>query len=226
MPVEKLKKLHRWLPKTEIRTVFGMTETASPGTLFESDTPTSSYPSSAGKPVPGIELKILDENGMEADVGTIGSVYIKGTNIAEYYYKMKSPLYTEDGWLNTGDMGYVNTDSYVFFVDRKKDMINRGGEKIWCTDVEEELLSLCQIKEASVVGIPSEKYGEVAAAVVVLEKDVVITEEEIKSKIYTKMAKFKIPERILFLNEIPKTPGMKVDKRYIRTLFKQEMDAC
>ena len=127
MPVEKLKKLHRWLPKTEIRTVFGMTETASPGTLFESDTPTSSYPSSAGKPVPGIELKILDENGMEADVGTIGSVYIKGTNIAEYYYKMKSPLYTEDGWLNTGDMGYVNTDSYVFFVDRKKDMINRGG---------------------------------------------------------------------------------------------------
>lgn len=226
MPVEKLKKLHRWLPKTEIRTVFGMTETASPGTLFESDTPTSSYPSSAGKPVPGIELKILDENGMEADVGTIGSVYIKGTNIAEYYYKKKSPLYTEDGWLNTGDMGYVNTDSYVFFVDRKKDMINRGGEKIWCTDVEEELLSLCQIKEASVVGIPSEKYGEVAAAVVVLEKDVVITEEEIKSKLYTKMAKFKIPERILFLNEIPKTPGMKVDKRYIRTLFKQEMDAC
>ena len=120
----------------------------------------------------------------------------------------------------------MNTDSYVFFVDRKKDMINRGGEKIWCTDVEEELLSLCQIKEASVVGIPSEKYGEVAAAVVVLEKDVVITEEEIKSKLYTKMAKFKIPERILFLNEIPKTPGMKVDKRYIRTLFKQEMDAC
>ena len=88
----------------------------------------------------------------------------------EYYYKMESPLFTEDGWLDTGDMGYQNEDAFVFFVDRKKDMVNRGGEKIWCTDVEDELIAFKGVKDAAVVGIPNEKYGEVAAAVVVLEK--------------------------------------------------------
>ena len=207
MPVEKLNELHGWMPDAEIRTVFGMTETASPGTLFPSDTPTGRYPSSAGIPIPGLELKILDDDG------TVGMVYIKGANVAEYYYKTDSPLYTEDGWLNTGDMGYVNDDAYVFFVDRRKDMINRGGEKIWCTDVEEELVSLKEIKDAAVVGIPDLKYGEVA-------------EGEIRSRLLEKMARFKVPERILFLKEIPRTQGLKTDKKYIRSLFEQEKEIC
>ena len=109
----------------------------------------------------------------------------------EYYYKMESPLFTEDGWLDTGDMGYQNEDAFVFFVDRKKDMVNRGGEKIWCTDV----------------------------AVVVLEKGAQLTEEQIKEEMLKEMARFKVPERILFLDAIPKTPGLKTDKKYIRTLF-------
>lgn len=219
MPVEKMKELKRWLPTTEIRTVFGMTETASPGTLFPFDTPTSQYPSSSGKPVPGLELKILDEQGNEVENGIVGSVFIRGTNVVEYYYKMKSPLFTEDGWLDTGDMGYINEENYVFFVDRKKDMVNRGGEKIWCTDVEDALIALKGIKDAAVVGIPSEKYGEVAAAVVVLEKNAVLTEAMIKELLRKEMAGFKVPEQIQFLESIPKTPGLKTDKKYIRTLF-------
>ena len=97
MPVEKLKQLHKWLPTTEIRTVFGMTETASPGTLFPTDTALSIYPSSSGRPVPGLELKILDDDGHEVETGTVGTVYIRGANVVEYYYKMESPLFTEDG---------------------------------------------------------------------------------------------------------------------------------
>lgn len=226
MPVEKLNELHGWMPDAEIRTVFGMTETASPGTLFPSDTPTGRYPSSAGIPIPGLELKILDDDGREVENGTVGMVYIKGANVAEYYYKTDSPLYTEDGWLNTGDMGYVNDDAYVFFVDRRKDMINRGGEKIWCTDVEEELVSLKEIKDAAVVGIPDLKYGEVAAAAVVLRKGCTVTEGEIRSRLLEKMARFKVPERILFLKEIPRTQGLKTDKKYIRSLFEQEKEIC
>lgn len=114
MPVEKLKQLHKWLPTTEIRTVFGMTETASPGTLFPTDTALSIYPSSSGRPVPGLELKILDDDGHEVETGTVGTVYIRGANVVEYYYKMESPLFTEDGWLDTGDMGYQNEDAFVF----------------------------------------------------------------------------------------------------------------
>lgn len=220
MPIEKIKCLHRWLPTTEIRTVFGMTETASPGTLFPTDTSISIYPSSAGKPIPGLDLKVVDEKENELKKGEIGSVYIRGTNVAEYYYKMNSSLFKEDGWLDTGDMGYVNEEGYVFFVDRKKDMINRGGEKIWCTDVEDELISLPEIEDAAVVGIPSEKYGEVAAAVIKRKKGTSITEEDIKDALQKKMARFKIPEKILFLDTIPKTPGMKTDKRCIRSLFK------
>ena len=94
----------------------------------------------------------------------------------EYYYKMESPLFTEDGWLDTGDMGYQNEDAFVFFVDRKKDMVNRGGEKIWCTDVEDVLIAFKGVKDAAGVGIPNEKYGEVAAAVVVLEKGSQLTD--------------------------------------------------
>jgi fatty-acyl-CoA synthase/long-chain acyl-CoA synthetase len=132
---------------------------------------------------------------------------------------MQTDLLTADGWLDTGDLGYVNEEGYVFFVDRKKDMINRGGEKIWCNDLEEELISLEGIKDAAVVGIPSEKYGEVAAAVVVPENGARLTEEGIQEALRQKVARYKIPERILFVDQVPKTPGLKSDKKYIRTLF-------
>ena len=219
MPVEKMKKIHRWLPTVKFMTVYGMTETASPGTLFPYDTPTSIYPESSGKPIPGIELKIVDDKGNELPTGEVGSVLIKGTNILEYYYKMDTPLLSADGWLDTGDMGYCNEDNYVFFVDRKKDMINRGGEKIWCTDVENELISMPEIKDAAVVGIPNEIYGEAAAAVVVLEEGRKVTYEEIRECLMSKLARYKLPEKVLFVEEVPKTPGLKVDKKCIRTMF-------
>lgn len=222
LPVEKMKKLHRWMPTVKLMTVYGMTETASPGTLFPYDTPTSIYPESAGKPIPGLELKIVDDEGKELPPGAVGSVLIKGANILEYYYKMETPLLSEDGWLDTGDMGYYNEDAYVFFVDRKKDMINRGGEKIWCTDVENELISMPKIKDAAVVGIPSDIYGEVAAAVVVLEKGETADFEGIREYLKSKLARYKLPEKILFVDEVPKTPGLKVDKKYIRTMFGKE----
>ena len=219
MPVETMKKLHRWMPQMKFCNVYGMTETSSPGTVFPYDAATSLYPGSEGKPVPGLMLKILDDDGREVPDGTVGVVYLKGANICEYYYHLKTPLITEDGWLNTGDMGYINEDSYVFIVDRKKDMINRGGEKIWCTDVEDELVAVEGVKDAAVVGIPSKKYGEVAAALIVLESGVQMTAEELKADLKSRLAKFKIPEQILFADAVPKTPGLKTDKKTIKTMF-------
>ena len=98
-------------------------------------------------------------------------------------------------------------------------MINRGGEKIWCTDVEDELIAQDGVKDAAVVGIPNEKYGEVAAAVVVLETGYELTEEELKARLKNRLARFKIPEKILFVEAVPKTPGLKTDKKKIKTLF-------
>ena len=148
-----------------------------------------------------------------------GNVQLKGTNICESYYHIEKSPIDKEGWLDTGDMGYLNEDSYLYIVDRKKDMINRGGEKIWCNDVENEITSLKGVKESALVGIPSEKYGEVAAAVVVLEKESKLTEEDIKQKLHDRIAKYMIPEKTLFLEKIPKTPGLKTDKRAIRALF-------
>ncbi len=226
MPVETMKKLHKWMPEMKFQNVYGMTETASPGTVFPYDAATSIYPGSSGKPVPGVSVKILDSEGREVQRGKAGTVFLKGANICEYYYQIETHLITADGWLNTGDVGYVNEDSYVFIVDREKDMINRGGEKIWCTDVEEEILALSGVKDTAVVGIPHKKYGEAAAAVVVLETGVKITEEEIMSKLRSRLAKFKIPERVIFMDFIPKTAGLKTDKKYIRTLFGKGNDIC
>lgn len=219
LPVETLKKLHQWMPEMKLQNVYGMTETSSPGTVFPYDAATSIYPGSEGKPVPGMELKVLDEQGNEAPNGTVGIVFLRGANICEYYYNLDTPLITEDGWLNTGDMGYINEDSYVFIVDRKKDMINRGGEKIWCTDVEDELIAIKEVRDAAVVGIPDAVYGEVAAAVVVLEEPGSISEESIKEQLKTRLARYKIPERILFVDAVPKTPGLKTDKRKIKEMF-------
>lgn len=221
MPVGTMRKLHAWMPRMEFRNVYGMTETSSPGTVFPYDAATSIYPGSEGKPIPGLQIKILNEEGEEVPNGEVGVVFLRGANICEYYYNLKTPLITEDGWLNTGDMGYINEDSYVYIVDRKKDMINRGGEKIWCTDVEEELIAHRGIKDAAVVGIPSEKYGETAAAVVVLEKGISMTADELKEELKSRLARFKIPEKILFLDAVPKTPGLKTDKKYIKTLFEE-----
>lgn len=226
MPVEVMKKLHSWMPQMEFRNVYGMTETSSPATIFPYDAATSIYPGSEGKPIPGLAIKIMDDEEKELPRGEIGVIWMKGANICEYYYNLETPLISKDGWLNTGDMGYINEDSYVFIVDRKKDMINRGGEKIWCIDVEDELISVKGVKDAAVVGIPSKKYGEVAGAVVVLEKGAVMTEEELKEDLKNRLARFKIPERILFVDAVPKTPGLKTDKKYIKTLFEERDKIC
>jgi len=219
MPKEKMKEIHKWIPNTKFQIVYGMTETSSPALIFPGDAPTSIYAGAAGKPIPGIEFKFLDERKQELGCNEIGEIWIRGNVVTKGYYKINTELISKDHWLNTGDMGYYNDDGYIFIVDRKKDMINRGGEKIWCTDIEEELLHISGIKDAAVVGIPDEIYGETAAAVIVTKQGISFTEEDIQKDLKTRVAKYKIPTKILFVSEIPKTAGMKVNKKIIKTMF-------
>ena len=165
MPKEKLQKLHQWLPQMLFHTVYGLTETASPATIFPTDAATHPYIGSSGIPVPGLRLKIITPEGSEAVANESGEIWVSGTVVLDHYYHQESDL-LKAGWLDTGDIGYVNEDGYLFIVDRKKDMINRGGEKICSYDVENELYKIDGISEAAVVGIPDEVYGEVAATAV------------------------------------------------------------
>lgn len=210
--------LHNWLPNCEFRTIYGLTETTSPATVFPIDANESPYIGSSGIPIPGLSFKILDNEGKEVPPGTEGTVWVKGSNITECYYKMETEA-IQDHWLDTGDIGYFNESGYIYIVDRRKDMINRGGEKICSFDVENEILNITGVEDAAVVGIPDELYGEVPVAVVKLGKDSLLTEVEIRKILKNKIAGFKIPQKIIKVDSIPVTENMKTDKKYIRQLF-------
>lgn len=218
MPKEKLHQIHEWLPHSTFHTVYGLTETTSPAAIFPGDASTSPFIGSSGFPIPGTRFKILDENGTELPPGSVGEIWISGTVVLDSYYKTDTPS-LKDGWLGTGDLGYFNGQGYLFVVDRKKDMINRGGEKIWSFDVENEIYRMEGVEDAAVVGIPDDIYGEVAAAVVKPLPGAVLTEASVRNELRGQIAAYKIPARVLILDEIPVTPNGKVDKRTIKSLF-------
>lgn len=218
MPKEKLNQIHAWLPHAVFHTVYGLTETTSPATIYPDDACTGKHIGSSGIPIPGTAFRIMDETGNEISPNEVGEIHIKGSVVLDSYYKLQTTS-LQEGWLNTGDLGYLTPDGYLYVVDRKKDMINRGGEKIWSFDVENALYSIVGIIEAAVVGISDPIYGEVAAAVVRFNPGLHMEEKEIQSILLKKLAKFMIPVRILEVVEIPLTKNNKVDKTAIRRLF-------
>ncbi|MGN1142052.1 MAG: class I adenylate-forming enzyme family protein [Oliverpabstia sp.] len=219
MPKEKIKKIKEWMPQAEFRTVYGLTETTSPATIFPDSAAESSHIGSSGRPIPGMQFAICDELGSLLRPRETGSVMVKGTTVTMGYYKMENRL--EDGWLDTGDIGYFDEESYLYLVDRKKDMINRGGEKVCSFDVENVLYGISGIQEAAVVGIPDDRYGEVPAAMIVADEKSDLTAEKIKDYLKTKLAGFQIPVKVLFSHSLPMTSNMKIDKKRIRELLAQ-----
>ena len=218
MPKEKIRQLYKWLPQAAFHTVYGLTETTSPGTIFPVGAATSPYIGSSGIPIPGMNVRIAREDGSDADPDEVGTVMLNGANLLDSYYQLDTPL-LQNNWLDSGDLGYVNKDGYLFIVDRKKDMINRGGEKITSFDVENEIYQINGVIDAAVVGIPDEKYGEVPVAVIHAAPDFSMSEEEIRAYLKTRLASYQVPAIIRFMDEIPVTPNGKVNKKYIRTLF-------
>lgn len=219
MAKDKLLRFHTWLPHTAFHTVYGLTETSSPAAIFPGDAAKSPCIGASGKPIPGMCFRIVDDSGQELPAGSAGEIVIKGSNVIDAYYGQPE---TENGWLYTGDIGYFNEQGYLYVVDRKKDMINRGGEKIWCYDVENELELLEEIQNSAVVGIPDELYGEAAAAMVELRKGSALTAEDIRRHLETRIAKYKIPVKIKMVDAIPQTQNGKIDKNEVRNQLIKE----
>lgn len=218
MPKAKIQQLHEWMPNMKFRTVYGLTETSSPAAVFPDDAAVSPYIGSSGLPIPGVSIKIVDSRQMELPSLAVGEILLKGTTLLKEYYNTDLPAY-HDGWFYTGDLGYLNEQGYLYISDRKKDMINRGGEKICSYDVENLLASMEQVLDAALVGIPDDLYGEVPAAALVLRPGKSLTLEEVQAYLKDKLAKYKIPVRILILSQLPETLGHKTDKKKIRELF-------
>lgn len=221
MPKDRLLCLHRWLPDSQFHTVYGLTETTSPAAIFPDDAAESRHIGSSGLPIPGIRFKIVDEDKQEIPWGQVGEIAVSGSVVLDSYYKQESDSLA-GGWLYTGDLGYFDEENYLYVVDRKKDMINRGGEKIWCYDVENAIVGMEEVLDAAVVGIPDELYGEAAAAVVQLKKESGLTEEKIRQYLYGRMAKYKVPVKIRMVETVPKTPNGKTDKISIRKMLMED----
>ncbi|BAQ09074.1 AMP-dependent synthetase and ligase [Bacillus sp. OxB-1] len=169
---------------------------------------------SIGIPLPGQQVKVVDEQGGEVPRGERGELIVKGDVVMAGY--LNNPKATEealrDGWLYTGDIGYEDEDGYFYLVGRKKDVIIRGGINIYPKQIEEVLYEISSIKEAAVVGIPDEKYGEEVVAYVSVHESDQLSEEAIITYCKEKMANYKCPVKIYFLDALPKNSVGKIVK--------------
>jgi fatty-acyl-CoA synthase/long-chain acyl-CoA synthetase len=223
MPAENIRRLKQWIPHAVFHTVYGLTETSSPGTIFPVDAALSPFIGSSGLPIPGLELKICGPDGIELPANVVGEICLRGTVVIRKYLFGGEDAFTVDGWLKTGDLGYVNEQGYLYVVDRIKDIINRGGEKIASFDVENALHHIPGIIEAVVIGIPHERYGEEPAALIRLEKGCTISAKEIKDILKRTLASYMVPVQIRFVDSMPKTPGGKIDKKGLRASWQETL---
>jgi long-chain acyl-CoA synthetase len=173
---------------------------------------------SIGTPIEGVEMKVVDEAGKELPNGEVGEILIRGHNVMKGYWNRPDATAEtlRGGWLHTGDMARVDEDGYFFIVDRKKDMIIRGGFNVYPREVEEVLYEHPAVKEAAVIGTPNDEYGEEVAAAVVLKDGAEASPEELREFVKRQVAAYKYPRRIWFVDDLPKGPTGKILKREIQ----------
>jgi acyl-CoA synthetase (AMP-forming)/AMP-acid ligase II len=173
---------------------------------------------SIGRPLPVMEAKVVDPSGKELPPGDAGELLVRGClTLKEYWNNPEATRETiEDGWVHTGDIAKIDEEGYVYILDRMKDMINRGGEKIWSLEVENVLYRHPKILEAVVVGVPDPVFGEEVKAVIVLRPNEKATLEEIQEFCRGFLARYKVPKYVAFRETLPRNPAGKVIKRELK----------
>ncbi len=175
-------------------------------------------PGSIGTPIRGVRMRVVDDNGAEVAPGTVGEIAIRGDNLMKGYWGRveASAEAIPDGWFRTGDLGRTDADGFFYIVDRKKELIIRGGYNVYPREIEEVLYEHPSIVEAAVIGVPDESLGEEVGAAVVLKPAATATVEEIRDFVKGQVAAYKYPRHVWVLPALPKGPTGKVLKREIR----------
>jgi long-chain acyl-CoA synthetase len=176
-------------------------------------------PGSIGSPVWGIEVKVVDKQGAQLPVGTVGELVIRGSNVMKSYYKKPEATqaaFFKGGWLRTGDLAKMDEDGYFYIVDRLKDMVIRGGYNVYPREIEEVLMTHPAVSLAAVVGVPDRRYGEEVKAFVVLKEKKNITGEDLVAWSKSKMASYKYPRMIEIRDTLPMTATGKILKKELR----------
>lgn len=219
-PIEVMKKVMNLMGMDEITIAYGQTESSPVITQTRTDDPVERRVNTVGKVMAHVEVKIIDPvNGEEVPPNTQGELCTRGYHVMKGYYKMEEAtkqVIDEEGWLHTGDLATIDEEGYVQITGRLKDMIIRGGENIYPREIEEFLYTHPNISDVQVVGAPDEKYGEQVAAYVQKKQGSEISEEDIRAYCQGKIAKYKIPKYIFFVDEYPMTASGKVQKYKLR----------
>ncbi|NLJ70827.1 MAG: long-chain fatty acid--CoA ligase [Clostridiaceae bacterium] len=220
MSVEKINEINQWLPNVEFRTVYGLTETSSPLTIMNEAVAGSKHKGSSGRPVATADVRIVGDDGTDLGTEEIGNVEVRGATVIRSYYLDEYPeLFSEGSWLKTGDIGYVSNEGYLYVLDRKKDMINVGGEKVAGSSVEDQIYGLGIADEVAVVAVADELFGEIVGAMIVYKENQEVSAEKLQQLLSSRIPKYQIPKVILQVSEIPKNENMKLDKVKVRQLL-------
>jgi long-chain acyl-CoA synthetase len=215
LPVELAQAFMRRYP-CRIREVYGLTEASGMGTANRRSEPFR--PGSAGRAYINMEMRILDDNDQAVPTGERGEICIRGPVVMQGYLNRadETAKTIREGWLHTGDIGYLDKDGFLFVVDRKKDMIIRGGENIYPAELEAVLHEHPSVAEAAVVGVPDEVYGENVVAFVVTAAGASLGESEVIEHVGRHVARFKAPSRVHFVSALPKSNIGKILRRVLR----------
>jgi len=217
-PVPVFKK---WWEKDVIfKTGYGLTE-AGPNTFWLPDNYVKQKINFVGFPLFYINVKVVDDKGEECGINEEGELLIKGPHVTPGYFKREEETKKNiiNGWLHTGDIAYRDSDGCYFIAGRKKELIISGGENIYPSEIESVLISHPKIKEAAVIGVIDEKWGEVPKAIIAVKDNFELSQEEVRNFLKERISSYKVPKSFVFLSEIPKTPVGKIDKTFLKKKY-------
>ncbi len=215
LPAEVLNKFSKKFKKSKLLEGYGLSECSPVVAVNRAEL---QKPGSVGPAIPGVEVKIVNDDLEEVPIGEEGEIIVKGDNVMRGYYNREDATKETiiNGWLLTGDIGKLDEDGYLYILDRKKDLIISKGVNIYPREIEEVCLKYPGIKECAVVGMKDEKLGEIPIAFVELEDDAKVNEIEIKNFLKKHLANYKVPKHIYFVENLPKNATGKVLKRKLR----------
>jgi long-chain acyl-CoA synthetase len=214
MPVELMRGFEQAFG-CKVLEGYGLSETSPVASFNHPDR--ERKPGSIGTPIEGVEMKVVDDDDHDLPTGEVGEIVIRGHNVMKGYWRRDDATAEaiRDGWFHSGDLGRIDEDGYFFIVDRKKDMIIRGGFNVYPREIEEVLYEHPAVREAAVIGIPDDEYGEEIGAAVALKDGAEVSADELREFVKGQVAAFKYPRQVWFVDELPKGPTGKILKREI-----------
>lgn len=218
MPPELVKRIADEFPNGSPGLGYGMTETNAYGPQ-NAGADFLAHPTSTGRPVPIMDVRVTDPDGTELATGETGEIWFRGPSLIRGYWNRPDATAETivDGWLRSGDIGRIDTDGFVYVSDRAKDMVLRGGENIYCAEVEAAIYEHPAVYEAAVYGVPDERLGEELACHVMVKDDAELTVDELRRFVGERLARFKVPTRVHLVREqLPRNASGKILKRELR----------